>query len=229
MKRSSSITAAGFSALSPFYDLAAEILTFGSVRRAQQDCLADLSAHAEITRPLRRVLIVGGGTGLPLEPLAAARPRVAVTFIEPAAGMRRRAARRAARLGLDVSFVADKLEDAALDSDFDLICTPFFLDLFDQPQLCAQTQILDAALCPGGLWLEADFFYRERGVGRIVSRTTIGALYGVFKVLCGIGAHRLPDTATMFKAMNYKLEMRRKRLTGMIETRLYRKDPACED
>lgn len=205
------------------------MLTFGAVRRAQQDLPADLPPHVEIDHPLRKILIVGGGTGLPLEPLAAARPRVAVTFIEPASGMRRRAARRAARLGLDVAFVADKLEDAALDTDFDLICTPFFLDLFNQPQLNAQMQKLDAALQPGGLWLEADFFYPEQGVGRFLSRLGLGALYGVFNLLCGIGAHRLPDTAAVFKTMNYKLESRRKRLKGMIETRLYRKGVACKD
>ncbi|MCY7352582.1 MAG: methyltransferase domain-containing protein [Cytophagaceae bacterium] len=197
-----------FNGVAPFYDASARLVFGQEHRRAEAFFISSIPENS-------RVLLVGGGTGWSLAQLLQTRRPGEVVFLEPSGRMRRRAQRRVATLtnAGAVRFVTSAAQIHG--STFDVLLTPYVLDLFTDAQLGAHfLPPLLGALAPGGRWLFTDFAGTRRGGQRLLLRL----MYAIFRLLCGIPARHLPDYEAQFRRWGFRRVNAKLFFGGMIET-----------
>jgi SAM-dependent methyltransferase len=165
------------------------------------------------TRPCRRALLAGEGTGKFLAELLRTNREIQVVCVEHSIGMIRQIKRRLRRKRLDaarVQFVqTDILNWPPPSEKFDLIVTNFFLDCFRAGPLQKLIARLAAAATPDAVWLLADFRVPERGWRRWRAKIILAVLYAGFKLAAALAANRLtPPDAFLTKAGFDLLERR---------------------
>lgn len=213
----------GFDRIAPFYDALAWPLGFGAIRAVERDLLDRVG-------PVPRALVLGGGTGAIAVALAERASASRIVFLEPSAGMLARARRRLARHGLTgrVELRRGGVEAIGEDERFDLVVTPFVLDLFGDEGLERVVARLDGALAPGGRWLFADFVLDRAGAA---GRALVAGLYAFFRAACGIEARRLPDFDAAFARRGYVVRAESRRAGDLLAARILVKriaPPAAE-
>lgn len=169
----------GFDRIAWFYDPLAR-LVFGS---RLMDAQATYLHHI---KPGSRVLILGGGTGAILEMLLKRQPDCRITYIDASMAMLKRAQRR--RLKGSIQYIQSD-ENAIPESNYDAIVTPFYLDVFTEPDLAAAIRRIGASMTPDALWIVAEFYPTERLCGQFL----LLVMYGFFRITAGIKAKSLPD------------------------------------
>ncbi len=198
------ISVANFNPIAPIYDALAALVFGQSLRRAQ--------AHFSVNIPPEAtILILGGGTGWLLEAvLTGCQPRQ-VVYLEPSGQMLTLAKRRVARLLL-AQRLAQRVEfrcgtQAAIGphEQFDVIMTPFVLDLFLSTTL--QQAVLPQlwrAMHPQGLLLATDFD-RPKTTGQ---RWLLWLMYRFFRLTTGIEARQLPDWVLLLTNAGFRIDHR---------------------
>jgi len=176
MERSTRISK-GFDWLSGVYDALAAAIFRKDIRRAQINFLSGIDPGA-------RVLILGGGTGWILEELIKEVPDALVWFVDSSPRMIERA--RARNIPGAVHFVQMPAEEFG-GGEFDVVITPFFLDLFPDDKLRELTGAL-MSRCRPAVWLASDFVCG----GQFWQRALLSVMYRMFRVVCGIEAQGLP-------------------------------------
>lgn len=210
--------AKGFDRLSPFYDTLARLFPGGWIERSQ--CV-----HLSRIRSARRVLIVGGGTGIFLRALLESGFEGTIVYVDVSKKMIRRARLKIAdRHTSRVDFRHEDVRDLESHPAFDLICTHYVLDVFAATELDDVMDRLDRALEPGGLWLCTDFSPTQ---GRWFRRTLQGGLlrvlYTFFGVVCGIQPRSLPPIQAAFSRLGYRATSRSDLAWGVLWTAIYEK------
>ena len=159
------------------------------------------------------VLIVGGGTGWLLEPLLAGSPPGRIVYLEASANMLARTSRRMLKRQL-LGTVEFRLgNETTLHDDFDVIITPFVLDLFTDETL--QTQFiprLHNALKPGGLWLVTDFVQTDIWW----QRALLWSMIGFFRLTANIETRQLADWQQLMAQSGLTLRERSPQVGGMV-------------
>lgn len=205
-----------FNGVARIYEPLARLVFGTEHRRAEAFFLPEVPEQS-------RVLLVGGGAGHLLEMLLQHRRPEAVAFLEPSLAMRRRAANRVARVpGAQRVVFLQKSGELAGHARYDVLMTPFVLDLFPDAQL--NTEFLPpllAALTPEARWLFTDFVQpRTRAQALLVS-----TMYVFFGLVAGIPARRLPDYAAAFAAASFRKTAVRFFGGGMMESAVLRRFP----
>jgi 16S rRNA (guanine527-N7)-methyltransferase len=153
--------------------------------------LLNCAAVAELIEPGARVVDVGSGSGLPGIPLAIARPDLAVTLVEPMLRRTEFLTEVVATLGLTMTVVRGRAEDAAVRaavSDADVVVSRAVADLeklarWSLPLLRAGGRMLALK----GERAEAEVAERGPAMVRLGAR-------GVEVVRCGSGYLSPPAT-----------------------------------
>jgi SAM-dependent methyltransferase len=202
----------GFDAIAPVYDALSWPLGPGAIAGVQRDLLGALPACA-------RAVVVGGGTGRIAVDLIEGGAASRIVYLEPSRGMIARARRRAAARGVShrIDFRRAGVEGIEAGERFDLVVTPFVLDLFAPVTLEVVMDRLDAGLVPGGAWLFADFVLDRAGP---LGRATVPALYAFFRAVCRIEARRLPDFDAVFARRGFRVVAESRRAGGLLAARL---------
>ncbi len=206
-------TGGNFNWVAPVYDTLAFIVFGHRLQRAQGVYLNRIPLGSS-------VLIVGGGTGWLLEQvLVRCQPKHTV-YLETSSQMVARASRRMLRNALmgSVDFrVGD--ETALLPGDqFDVIITPFVLDLFTETTL--QSSIIPpllAALKPGGTWLVTDFIQPPA----FWQKTLLWFMIRFFRLTAGIEATKLANWQECLRQTHLVREERQRRVGGMVSTEIW--------
>lgn len=207
-------TARGFDRLSPLWDLMVGLFPGRGISRSRV-------RHLERAVDRRRALIVGGGTGAFLVALLDSGFAGTVTAIDPSAGMLRRTTARLHRRrphdGARVDLRHGGLDCLRRDERFDLVCTHFVLDLFDDARLGEVMDRLDAALEDDGLWLCSDFSAPAGGpLRRGAQAVLVGGLYRFFNITCALGTRRLPPIDAGFERLGYRAVARDTLAAGVL-------------
>ncbi len=212
--------ARGFDRLAPFYDLMADLAFAGKIHASQTLLLPRLP-------PVRRALVVGGGTGRFLTTLLEHDPQITAVSIDLSPAMTRRTAARLAARGLTgrAELRVGGLQQLGSEDRFDLVATHCFLDLFEDADLQAVIDRLDQSLEPAGHWLFSDFADAGDGVAGAARKTVVAMLYAFFRATCSIGPSRLPDFDRGFNRAGLEAVARRDLLGGLLQTALLRKLP----
>ncbi len=210
--------ARGFDRLAPFYDLMADLAFAGRIHASQTLLLPHLP-------PVRRALVMGGGTGRFLDALLTHDPHVTTVSIDLSPGMTRRTALRLTSRGLSdrAELRVGGIETLDPDERFDLVVTHCFLDLFDDADLPLVVGSLNRSLEPAGHWLFSDFAAIGSGLAGAARRSIAAALYAFFRATCSIGPNHLPDFARAFDGAGLQTVVRRGLMGGLLQIALLRK------
>jgi len=149
--------------------------------------------------PQSHVLIAGGGTGWILDEITKLQSSgLQITYVEVAPKMMVLSKKR--NIGDNkVVFFTNPIEDVVLPADFDVVITPFLFDNFSEETLKKVFSHINAALKPGGLWLNADF---QLG-GKWWQQFLLKSMFGFFRLICNIEASQLPDIKKEFMKYGY--------------------------
>jgi ubiquinone/menaquinone biosynthesis C-methylase UbiE len=172
----------GFDFIAPFYDPLSRLIFGNNLRKAQSFWLEQIPQGADI-------LVFGGGSGWLLNRiLAVCKPRH-VIYID-ASPVMISLARKEVKNDNRVDFRIGS-ETALLSSDhFDVIVTPFILDLFTNEQLKAiLLPRLFRGLRTNGFWLCCDFVEPTTWWQRVL----LWSQYRFFRTFSHIMVDQLPD------------------------------------
>ena len=201
-----------FDAVAPFYDYLVRLVFGQRLQRAQAAFLDQVPNGAS-------VLIVGGGTGQILSPLLTRNPAGRVLYLESSARMLARAGERMVsqlRPGT-VEFRLGNETALRTDETFDVLLTPFVLDLFTEDTLrTGLIPRLNSALRPGGLWLVTDFVPTRVGW----QRTLLWTMIRFFRLTAGIETRQLADWPRLLTEAGLMLRERRTFVGGLVSAEI---------
>ena len=170
----------GFDRFARFYDFFARLVYGNSIVKSQV-------AFLHVIRPKAKVLILGGGTGWILGNIMAAQPDCEIVFIDASARMIELAWKKVA--GKDSIEFIHGTEENIGSGLFDVVLTPFFLDMFTADRLAVIVPIISKHLNREAVWLVADFSCLEKYWQRALLRI----MYTFFRAASRIEAKSLPD------------------------------------
>ncbi len=208
-----------FNAIAPIYDRLAGLVFGKSLRRAQ-------TAHLHLIPAQAKVLLIGGGTGRLLGELLRQKPHVHVTYLEVSPKMLRLTEKQLRKLSKtareQVTLRLGDENSLRPDETFDVIITPFLLDLFPDARLTLLMDRLQASLPPGGLWLFSDFWPTAEPP-LPWQKLLLQAMYRFFGVVSGVQATQLPDFEKHFGHRPLEVVRAQSFYKGLIQARVYRK------
>ncbi|MBC7920928.1 MAG: class I SAM-dependent methyltransferase [Ferruginibacter sp.] len=206
----------GFDRLAWAYDFLAALVFGHSLKTAQAHFLATIPAHS-------RVLLIGGGAGWLLNQMLVHRPLSRVVYVEASSRMLSLAKRKVQDLKhaplVEFRWGNETVIGAA--ERFDVVITPFFLDLFTRQRLQASVMPrLAACLLPGGSWLFTDFVHPPYPFQKYLLWT----MYRFFRLVCKIEAQSLPDYPPLFTAFGLQRTASRDFVGRMVVASVWRKE-----
>jgi SAM-dependent methyltransferase len=184
-----------------WYDTLAKLYSLGAISRVKS-CQWQWVQHGQ------RMLAVGVGSG---EEVPALLERgVALTCLEPSAGMRRRFQ---SRVGEAASEGFDLCGESLLDHSsvpYDVVSANFFLNLYDGPALGKAARHLHGLLRPDGYLLVADFApYADHSCKSWLRRVYYRLPQMCFALLGLAQWHPLFNYELLFRAWGFRLEEKR--------------------
>ncbi|QJW90401.1 class I SAM-dependent methyltransferase [Spirosoma taeanense] len=218
--KSSPTTGTDFDWIAPVYD-ALTFLIFGrKLHQAQLVHLGQIKAGAH-------VLIVGGGTGRLLEAVLAHNPAGSgqpplsrILYLESSGKMLARASQRMIRKAQSgtVEFRLGDQTTLRSDERFDVIMTPYVLDLFTESTLKnSLISRLRSALKPGGCWIVTDFVRTNVWW----QQALVWAMIRFFRLTANIETRRLADWQRLLAEARLKLQTRERRVAGMVTAEVW--------
>lgn len=210
----------GFDRLAGSYDLLVRLVYGNSLQQAQSALLPALPQG-------RDVLLIGGGTGRLLKPLCLeAKPRH-ILYIDASAVMLQRAQafvkKEIPSWENKISFLQGTQELLPDAGQFDVVITPFFLDLFSEEAFEAVFDRLALQLKPEGSWYLIDF-QEAKGIFSVPSKILIWAMYRFFRLATGISGDRLIDPTPYFRRNRFSLQAEKLFYQGMVKSQLWKKE-----
>ncbi|MHA6249094.1 class I SAM-dependent methyltransferase [Pontibacter sp. CAU 1760] len=209
----------GFQAIAPVYDRLAKVVFGSALEQAQAALLPCLP-------PQGRVLLIGGGSGWLLEQLLRTGKNLHILYLDAAPAMvalaQKRYALYARPHACTVTFRVGTEQALLLHEQFEVIFTPFLLDLFPSSRLAQLMARLSRALIPQGQWLFADFWPEQQPVPWW-QQFLIWAMYLFFGAVSGVQARQLPDYHDQFEALGFREIYSRPFYKGMVQAKIFRR------
>ncbi|ARS36227.1 class I SAM-dependent methyltransferase [Pontibacter actiniarum] len=206
----------GFTRVASFYDALARLVYGSALEQAQGALLPFLPRQA-------RVLVIGGGSGWLLEQLLVTGKQLEILYLDAAPAMLERAQKRYRAFGqahaCRVSFRLGTEQALQPQEQFDVIFTPFLLDLFPPLRLRRLMSRLSAALAYQGLWLFADF-WPVRQPPPWWQRQLARSMYLFFGLISGIKAKQFPSYGRHFSALGFQEKYSRAFFRGMVQAKV---------
>ncbi|EJF08267.1 type 12 methyltransferase [Pontibacter sp. BAB1700] len=208
-----------FNSIAPVYDGLSHLVFGNALRRAQVE-------HLSLIPEKANVLLIGGGSGWLLEQLLRYRPLAEVTYLEASEKMlemtRRRIGLRIPSALPDITFRLGTEDSLQHGETYDVILTPFLLDLFPYKRLAYLMDRLCAALRPQGLWLFSDF-WPTQVPAPAWQRILLRSMYTFFGKVSQVSATRLPDFEHHFARLPLEELQAASFYGGLVQAKVYRK------
>jgi len=207
-----------FNFVAPFYDQLAGLIFGKSIKRAQTWLLPFIPENAT-------VLLIGGGTGWLLTEILAQTKAAKIVYLEASEKMLELSKKRYA-LGqknstTEVEFRLGTETSLAPSETFEVIITPFLLDLFLPENLAELMQNLYQYLKPNGLWLVADF--DPKNAIKFWQKSLLTVMVQFFKLTANLQSNELPDLEKAFSNFPLKLISKAHFYHNLIFAAAYRK------
>lgn len=207
-----------FNWIAPVYDALAFVVFGQRLKQAQSAFLDRIPAGAS-------VLMVGGGTGWLLEQVLGHYQPGKVVYVETSAQMVARASKRILQKPLPgtVDFRMGDETALPMGAQFDVIITPFVLDLFTESTLqYAFIPSLMNVLKSDGVWLVTDFVNPPGGWQKVL----LWCMIQFFRLTAGIETRKLADWQQALYNSGLRVQDRQSRVGGMVSAEFWiRKEP----
>lgn len=207
----------GFHRVATFYDRLARLVYGNALEQAQLALLPYVPRQA-------KVLVIGGGSGWVLEQLLRTQKQLDILYLDAAPAMLQLAQQRFEKYksphNSAVHFRLGTEQTLQPHEQFDVVFTPFLLDLFPPQRLRLLMQKLAAALVPGGGWLFADFWPVQQPLLWWQCLLVFG-MYTFFGLLSGVKARKLPDYGLHFDELKLREEFSQAFYGGMIQGKVF--------
>ncbi len=202
-----------FDVLAPHYTWLEAVLAGRRLQRARTAWLEQLTGCGEI-------LIAGVGHGHFLRRCARRFPQARFTSVDASAAMLARAEIHARRAGIEpgrARFIHATLPDWRPERRaFDAVVTHFFLDCFPPDELADVVEALAAGAGGAAVWLLSDFAIPARGIARQRARAIHALMYGCFRRVTKLRAHRLTEPDPLLAGHGFTLLGRRTSEWGLL-------------
>jgi len=199
--------ASGFDFLAPFYDNLARLIIGNDIVNSQ---LHFLNQFAKC----KHLLILGGGSGLILDPLFKEIPNIRIDYIDLSPEMIKLARKRSGNKS-PVIFIQGT-ENNIPDQLYDGVITNFYLDMFHERSLEVVLGKIKSSLADEALWAITDFVEERRG-----HSIKLWMMYRFFRLVAGIEATFLPDWQKQLTEPDCKLLDSKTTTDGFIKSNLY--------
>ncbi|MFD2934458.1 class I SAM-dependent methyltransferase [Spirosoma flavum] len=208
-------TSGDFNWIAPVYDALAFTVFGHKLQRAQLVFLDQIPTATS-------VLIVGGGTGWLLEQVLLRCQPKRVVYLETSTQMLARASRRMVHKSL-LGSVEFRLGDETTllpGEPFDVIITPFVLDLFSETTLQVNfiPQLL-SVLKPTGQWFVTDFVQTDSWW----QKALLWSMIRFFGLTAGIRVGALADWQQCMARAGLTLRARKPQVGGMVSTEVWKR------
>ncbi len=189
--------------IAPLYDLLGSAWSFGAIAAAAR-------AHLHRVHEGDRVLVAGAGTGA--SALAAARRGAHVTVVDLDATMLAAARRRFERAGIEAQLIHGNVLEHQVEHQaghraeqgYDVVCAPFFLDVFEPARAVHVAHHLRELLRPDGCLLVADFAGPQGGALRRATQHAYHAVpLAAFRIIARTDARPLVDMGQVVEAAGF--------------------------
>lgn len=209
----------GFTRVAFFYDALKKLVYGHALEKAQLALLPLMPQQA-------RVLVIGGGSGWVLEQLLSTGKQLDILYLDAAPAMLQRAEQKYTNYqqphGCCVNFRLGTEQALLPQEQFEVILTPFLLDLFPPLRLHRLMARLSQTLAPNGLWLFADFWPIKQPAPwwqKALER----AMYTFFGVMSGVKAQHFPKYGRHFQALGFQEIFSEPFYSGMVQAKAFRK------
>ncbi|MFN8415695.1 MAG: class I SAM-dependent methyltransferase [Cytophagaceae bacterium] len=218
--------AQGFESIATYYDCLVRITSGNLLYRNA------ISLFSEIENA-SSVLVIGDGSGRITEALLKHHSVEVIYYIELSPTLISKAEKRLNKLKeehkLSTRFhflQQDIFESELPPTTFDLILTPYVLDLWGNEKLRALIQLVSPCLKVEGSWYVSDFnpeIYHMRGMLGWLYRGLIRMLYQFFEWMVKLKTNKLPDIETCFTNSSYSLQSKKVKAGGLLVSMVYKK------
>lgn len=207
-----------FDFVAPFYDQLSDLIFGKAIRNSQTWLLPFIPENAT-------VLLIGGGTGWLLTEIMQHSKAGKIVYLEASEKMLERSKKRYAsgpkNSQTKVEFRLGT-ESKLLESEFfDVIITPFLLDLFLPENLQQLMEKLYAHLKPEGWWLIADF--EPENATLFWQKILLKIMVQFFKLTANLQSQELPDLNKAFGKFPLKQLQKAHFYRKLIFAAVYRK------
>mgnify|MGYP005750290833 CR=1 FL=1 len=210
----------GFDRAAAFYDPLAKLVYGSALKDSQLYLLPFIPDNC-------RVLIIGGGSGWLLEQLLHTGKQLDILYLEASPKMLQQAKQKYDRFHhhhtCKVTFRLGNEQALLPHETFEVVFTPFLLDLFPPQRLQQLMQKLDEALLEDGLWLFADF-WPVQNPSIWWQKILSWSMYTFFGVISGVEARRLPDYRYHFEQLGYREVVSRSFYGGFVQAKVWERD-----
>ncbi|WP_162427513.1 class I SAM-dependent methyltransferase [Pontibacter pudoricolor] len=204
----------GFDRVASFYDLLARLVFGSSLQDAQRWLLPFIPSGSTI-------LIIGGGSGWLLQQVLFHTSPKHVVYLEASEKMLQLAQQQNSFPAI-VEFRHGTDGNLQPHERFDIIITPFLLDLFQEQRLSQLMQRLYAVLDPGGLWLFTDF-WPVKQKPPFWQKLLAKSMYLFFGLLSDVQGRELPHYGRHFEGLGLKEQQSADFYNGFVQSKVYRK------
>lgn len=190
-----------FDGIAPVYDILTFLVFGKSIKKSQLYFLNQIPLRAN-------VLIIGGGSGVILQPILERSPEARITYIELSEVMIRRSKRRIERISshhveffhMDVHHFLSDFKDAN-EIKFDVVITNFFLDVMNSARLQSFMNNILNVVTKDCIWLCTDFRLEPRT--NYLKRAFVKFMYSFFKVFSNLEGNSLLPFEVFFKKAGF--------------------------
>jgi len=203
-----------FSSLSSIYDVLGLLMFQGSLHSSQVYFFDKMPK-------IKKALILGGGTGKFLVDLLNSVLVEKVIYVDISPGMIAKAKDKVRKLKLEnkVEFICGGFESIPV-GQYDLICTHYFLDCFEEEHIVEMLQVLKKSLSENGVWHFTDF-YLDSG-SSFLRKKFVAFLYFFFRTSCGLKVDKLANFKKVFKNTGFKRIEEKYFRRRLLRTALYK-------
>lgn len=201
----------GFDLLASSYDRLAKLVFGNDIKKAQCKFIEQIGEGSYI-------LILGGGTGWILNEIFKRKNSVSIVYVETSLEMIKKAKSRLEdKRSSQVIFVNNTYQSGVNENLFDVIFTPFFLDMFNDGEVSNIINELNSNLRTNGIWINTDF----RNTEKMNQKLLLKIMYVFFRTVCGISARELTNFENSFNQNGLKKEGSAFFHGGIIESSTY--------
>jgi tRNA (cmo5U34)-methyltransferase len=176
-----------FDTVAPYYNFLSRVVFGNTLMKAQCYFLDTIPDNAT-------VLIIGGGDGLFLKRVVAAKPFATIIYVERSEEMIALAKKRVK--DSNVTYINASWNELPDAIRCDVIITNFFLDLFPEEECADLIDRISQRMCENWMWLVTDFVYPTCWFDKLL----LWIMYKFFNLVSNVQIETLPNWIACFNS-----------------------------